>query len=377
VLEGTTKRGMATMLGLVVVTSIVCAGCMSSSDATPLPSQAGRAAPGRTVSITGRAPVPSSGCASPQGASVTNQLQGLFVNGTARWYLLTTPSPGAPSPTAGATAPPGSAPPSPAPVPRPLVLDFHGLAEGAALHSELSGFGTLGQQDGFVVAFPEGIDDPVRWDTADLGPSNPDLQYVAALLDALESNLCIDTSRVYASGFSDGAYMVSLLACTMANRFTAIGAVSGLQLPSHCAASRRMPVITFHGTADPILYFNGGVDSANLDELLGGGQSVPAPTAASEPADLDGPGVPSNVRAWAARDGCGTDPTDAVLSSQVILRHYLCPARTGVEFYIIVGGGHTWPGTEVDEAPSADVGMTTSQIDATTVMWSFFRQFRL
>jgi hypothetical protein len=45
------------------------------------------------MSIT-RTPVPSSGCTSPPGASVTNELQGLFVNGTARWYLLTTPSPG-------------------------------------------------------------------------------------------------------------------------------------------------------------------------------------------------------------------------------------------------------------------------------------------
>jgi polyhydroxybutyrate depolymerase len=316
--------------------------------------------------------VPSSGCASPQGPSVTNQLQGLFVNGTARWYLLTTPSLGTPGPTAGAAAPEGTAP-----VPRPLVLDFHGLAEGAALHSQLSGFGTLGQQDGFVVAFPEGSGNPIRWDTADVSPSNPDLQYVAALLDALESNLCIDMSRVYASGFSDGAYMVSLLACTMANRFTAVGAVSGLQLPSPCAATRRVPVISFHGTADPILYFNGGVDSANLDAQLGGGQSVPPPTAATEPARLDGPGIPSNVRAWAAREGCGTDPTDTLLSSQVILRRYRCPPGTDVEFYIILGGGHTWPGTEISEAPGAAVGMTTSQIDATTVLWSFFQQFRL
>ncbi len=371
VFEGTTKRGIATALGLLALTGVVCAGCTSSSDASPLPARAGRASPGKTVSIAGRTPVPSPGCSSPQGAPVTDQLQGLFVNGTARWYLLTTPSPGAPSPPGGAAAPPGTAP-----VPRPLVLDFHGLGEGAALHSELSRFGTLGQQDGFVVAFPEGSGNPVRWNTTDPGPSNPDLQFVAALVDALESNLCIDTSRVYASGFSDGAYMVSLLACTMANRFAAIGAVSGLQLPSPCAATRRVPVITFHGTDDPILYFNGGVDSANLDELLGGGQSVP-PAVATEPADLDGPGIPSNVRAWAARDGCGTDPTDTLLASQVILRRYRCPAGTDVEFYIIVGGGHTWPGAEVDEAPASDVGMTTSQIDATTVMWEFFQQFRL
>jgi polyhydroxybutyrate depolymerase len=366
-LEGITKRGMVTLLGLVLMTGTVCAGCASSSNAAP---RSGHAATGTTASVI-HTPVPSSGCGSAAAASVTGQLQGVFVDGTPRWYLLTTPAPGTPSPTADATTPPT------VPVPRPLVLDFHGLAEGATLHAETTQFGALGQQNGFVVAFPEGTDDPVRWNTTDVSPSNPDLQFVAALLDTLESTLCIDMSRVYASGFSQGAYMVSLLACTMSNRFAAIGAVSGLQLPSSCTASRRVPVITFHGTADPILDFNGGVGTASLDRLLGGGQAVEPPTVASGPAKLNGPGIPATVRAWAARDGCGQDPADTLLSNQVILRRYPCPTDTAVEFYIIVGGGHTWPGSSVSEAPAADVGMTTSQTDATPVIWAFFQRFQL
>jgi polyhydroxybutyrate depolymerase len=371
VFEEITKRGMATALGLLLVTGTVCAGCTSSSDAAPRTERGARAATGTIVSVT-RTPVPSSGCESPAGASVTDQLQGVFVDGTPRWYLVTTPAPGTPSPTADATTPPTTAP-----VPRPLVLDFHGLAEGASLHSETTQFGALGQQDGFDVAFPEGTDDPVRWNTTDDSPSNPDLQFVAAMLDALESTLCIDTSRVYASGFSEGAYMVSLLACTMPNRFAAIGAVSGLQLPPSCPTSRPVPVIAFHGTADPILDFNGGVGSASLDRLLGGGQPVEPPGAASGPANLNGAGIPATVRAWATHDGCGQDAFDTLLSGQVILRRYGCPTDTAVEFYIIVGGGHAWPGTEVSEAPAADVGMTTSQIDATSVVWAFFHRFRL
>jgi polyhydroxybutyrate depolymerase len=371
VFEGITKRGAATALGLLLVASTVCGGCTSSSNAAPRSGNVARVAREAIVSVN-RTPVPSSGCRSPAGASVTDQLQGVFVDGVPRWYLLTTPAPGTPSPTADATTAPATTP-----VARPLVLDFHGLAEGASLHSESTRFGALGQHDGFVVAFPEGTDDPVRWNTTDVSPSNPDLQFVAALLGALESTLCIDMSRVYASGFSQGAYMVSLLACTMSDRFAAIGAVSGLQLPSPCTTSRRVPVITFHGTADPILDFNGGVGTANLDRLLGGGQPVEPPSAASGPAKLNGPGIPAAVRTWAARDGCDDDPADTLLSSQVILRRYRCPPDTAVEFYIIVGGGHSWPGTNVSEAPAADVGMTTSQTDATSVMWAFFHRFEL
>ena len=291
----------------------------------------------------------------------------MVVDGTPRWYLLTTPSPDTPSPTpSGGTAS----------VPRPLVLDFHGLAEGALLHSFTSRFGVLGAQDGFVVAFPGGTGAPVYWDTTDPGPSNPDLAYVAALLDQVESTQCIDTSRVYAGGFSDGAVMASLLACTMSNRFAAIGAVSGLELHQPCNTARPVPVIAFHGTADPILYFNGGVDSASLTQLLGPDQPV-RPPPIGRPADLDGPGVPATVRAWAVKDGCDPKGIDTPVGTQVVLRRYTCPSGTAVEFYIVVGGGHSWPGSEVSEVSEASVGATTFQVDATAQMWDFFRQFHL
>ena len=114
-----------------------------------------------------------------------------------------------------------------------------------------------------MVVFPGGTGAPVHWDTTDHSPANPDLAYVSALIDQVESTQCIDTSRVYAGGFSDGAVMASLLACTMSDRFAAIGAVSGLELPAPCAPARPVPVIAFHGTADPILYFGGGVNSAD------------------------------------------------------------------------------------------------------------------
>jgi len=290
----------------------------------------------------------------------------MVVDGTPRWYLLTTPSPDTPSPI-----PDGDT----TAVPRPLVLDFHGLAEGALLHSFTSRFGVLGLQDGFVVAFPGGTGAPVHWDTTDHSPSNPDLAYVAALLDQVESTQCIDTSRVYAGGFSDGAVMASLLACTMSDRFAAIGAVSGLELQQPCDTSRRVPVIAFHGTGDPILYFNGGVDSATLTQLLGPDEPVrPPPT--GQPADLDGPGVPATVRAWAVKDRCDPRPTDTPVGTQVVLRRYTCPSGTAVEFYIIVGGGHSWPGSTVSEADPG-VGATTLQVDATAQLWDFFRQFHL
>ncbi len=323
------------------------------------------------------APVPSPGCHATPTPAVTNQRQNIEVDGMARWYLLTTPSPSTPSPTRPtATAANGRR----GPVPRPLVVDFHGIGEGAILHAATTGFGTLGQRDGFVAVFPEGSGTPVGWDTTDQAGTNPDLEFVNALLRQVEATECIDTSRVYASGFSLGSFMVSLLACTMSNRFAAIGAVSGLQMPRPCHTTRRVPIITFHGTADPILFFNGGVGTGLLQRLFGGSASStsgPSTTTTTQPVRLNGPGVPATVRSWAVKDGCNPKPMDTKVASRIIFRTYACPARTSVQFYIVIGGGHAWPGSKISQSISSITGYTTFQISATAKMWSFFERFRL
>jgi polyhydroxybutyrate depolymerase len=341
---------------------------MVSSGAAPAPASASSASGSSathaaaalpvTQNSTGEgAPVPSAGCSLPQAGAVSDLLQGLEVTGSPRWYLLTTPAAGTPSPDAVPTN-------ASAPVPRPLVLDFPGLGESATVLATMSQFGDLGQQDGFVVAFPEGTGDPVRWDMTGLAASNPDLEFVTALLDQLEDTQCIDTSRVYATGFSDGAYMASALACSMSNRFTAIGAVSGLQLPTRCDTVRHVPVITFHGTSDPILPFGGGTGTATLAQQLDDTEAAPAP-------------IPSVVQGWAARDGCDPRSVDTDVASQVVLRQYRCPDGTGVEFYIVIGGGHAWPGSLSSAAELPTNGPTTFEIGATTLMWSFFQRFQL
>lgn len=349
------------------------AGSAATADVT----SAGAAVHPSTVAAG--APVPSAGCRIAPGPAVTNQQQNMTIEGASRFYLLTTPAPSTPSPTPSGRT---SSVTSGSSIPRPLVVDFHGLAEGATLHAQTSQFGALGQKDGFVAVFPNGTGSPVQWKVTDQAPTNPDLEFVTALLKQVESSQCIDTSRVYASGFSDGSFMVSLLACTMSNTFAAIGAVSGLQLPKPCHTTRRVPVITFHGTADPILYFNGGIGTGLLNSLFGQGGSTSSSTSSTtttttRPARLHGPGVPATVQGWAVKDGCNPTPTDTRWSSQVILRTYACPPKTSVTFYIILGGGHAWPGSTISQSISKITGFTTFQINATTTMWSFFQRFRL
>jgi polyhydroxybutyrate depolymerase len=227
------------------------------------------------------------------------------------------------------------------------------------------------------VVFPEGTGTPVGWDIAPSSSThrNHDLDFMNAMLDALEADQCVDESRIYATGFSDGALFTSLLACTMADRIAAFAPVAGAVIPSPCHPGRKVSILAFHGTADPILYFNGGVGTAVLNHVLGHG---PAPTTtAPAPVDLDGAGYPANMKAWAARDRCATRPADDKVSAHVIVRRYRCPPGVAVEFYIVLGGGHAWPGSKVSAALASITGPSTFEINATDIIWTFFAQHRL
>jgi polyhydroxybutyrate depolymerase len=361
----------AVLAAAALTVALLCSACSSSGTAT----QSSTSAPASTTPVVATgAPVPSSGCAKPQRGPVTDQRQTIEVGRASRWYLLDTPSPTTPGPSA--TRGPSAAG---APIPRPLVVDFHGLSEGAIIHSTTTMFGSLGQKDGFVAVFPQGTGTPVQWDTSATSDPNPDLEFVTAMLTQLEAELCIDTSRVYASGLSDGSFMVSLLACTMSNRFAAVAAVSGLVLPKPCRPARRVPILAFNGTADPILFFNGGVGTGTLNRALGNGGPTASSTSTTAPVhvNLNGRGFPATVKAWALKDGCNPQATDTRTSSQVILRTYRCPPGTDVTFYIIIGGGHAWPGSKFSQEISSITGYTTFQINATDLIWAFFQRFQL
>ena len=60
--------------------------------------------------------------------------------------------------------------------------------------------------------------------------------------------------------------------------------------------------------------------------------------------------------------------------SHVTLRLYRdCASGAAVDFYQIDGAGHTWPGAEQLLSPLL-VGATNQDIDATELIWQFFKE---
>jgi polyhydroxybutyrate depolymerase len=365
------SKPRSTAFVTAVVALAVVAGACSGSDpkgavaaGTAAKSTTTTTATSTTTAASGSAPgkaVPSPGCAAPgavgtpgPNSPVKEERRTIDMAGTERWYLLTVPA------SAGAE-------------PAPLVLDFHGLAEGAQFHTQVSGYSDLAEKKGFVVAFPNGLGQPAAWNIEAGGP-NPDADFVDALVARLGADLCLDLSRVYATGLSNGALLTSVLGCSRSSTFAAVAPVAGVTFPPNCMPTAPVPIVAFHGTADPILEFNGGVAGDVLAGALSG-QAVS--TTVAPPADLNGPGYPEAMAKWAAANGCeGFDDTN--VTATVIHRVWDCPEGADTEFWIVVGGGHSWPGGTAFDNPGIAriVGPTTKDISATELSWDFLSAHR-
>jgi polyhydroxybutyrate depolymerase len=256
--------------------------------------------------------------------------------------------------------------------PIPVVIDLHGSAEGAVVHTGNSALGPFGDEHGFVTITPQGQASGLDsyWATAFSGViDSVDVRFIGELLDEVERTLCVDQARVFATGYSNGAFLTSALVCVFADRFAAVAPVAGIRDPQPCTPSRPVPAVVFHGTDDEWVAFNGGLGPAALalppDES---GQTLGEKTGI-EP---EGPPIPEIVDTWAVRNGCEAEPQERAIESDVTRLRYECPAGADVDFYRIEGGGHTWPGSEFARRLEAVIGPTTTSISANEIMWEFF-----
>ncbi len=301
------------------------------------------------------APSPSAGChAEPAAVAGTQTTTDLTAAGRSGFYITQVPTTYAP------------------PTPMPVVFDFHGYSEPASLQVPLSGLGTLGQAHGFITVTP-GINEPVPLWLSTVGSA--DLAWFGGpggLLDTVERTLCVDQRRIFVTGYSNGAFMTSAVACQFAGRIAAVAPVAGISDLPHCHPTRPVPVVAFHGTADPFVHFNGTPSkaAADLPNPTGGkgtlGQSHRSGVLQKSPT------IPQDTAAWAKRNGCAAKPTDRPAASGVTLVRYSCPHRADVELYVIAGGGHAWPGSTISKSIAKVVGFTTFAINADDIMWAFF-----
>lgn len=224
--------------------------------------------------------------------------------------------------------------------PMPLVLDLHGSGGTSAGQAGTSRFEALAAREGFLVATLQ-ADRNRRWNVPVADGAADDVQYVSDVIDHVAAQACTDLARVYATGFSGGARMSSLLGCRLGDRIAAIAPMAGLRWPGPCDG-RAVPVLTFHGLADTQNTYDGHAVGRGAEWLES---------------------VPEALAGWAAHNGCETDVVvedpPGPLST---MRYEGCDDGAEVRLVRIDGLGHVW---------------ARDEIDATATMWAFFEQHAL
>jgi polyhydroxybutyrate depolymerase len=242
--------------------------------------------------------------------------------------------------------------------PTALVISMHGAALWPAAQMKTSQWNKVADEQGFIVVYPSGTGFP-RIFPMEGTALTADVRFISDLIDTLEAGYNIDPTRIYADGFSNGGGMAFALSCTLSDRIAAVGIVAGAQLLpwSWCTDSRPVPMIAFHGTADPIVPYDGG-------------------TTWKSPTRIPFPSVRDWTASWAGRNRCGGETLESPVAAHVSRLEYAkCAGDATVVLYTVGGGGHSWPGGR----PIAEwwTGPTSQEIDATSVMWAFFREHPL
>jgi polyhydroxybutyrate depolymerase len=240
----------------------------------------------------------------------------------------------------------------------PLVISLHAAALWGAAQRDISQWNRVADTNGFLVVYPSAERAGPRVWHVEKGPGlMRDVRFISELIDTLEAHYDIDRRRIYANGLSNGGGMSFVLSCTLSDRIAAIGMVGAAQtLPwSWCTDRRPVPMIDFHGTADPPVPYAGGKTWIAPERF---------------------PNIPLWAANWARRNQCQTQLADSTVAPDVIRRAYTkCGADATVLLYTISGGGHTWPGGGA--LPPWSLGRTSTSIDASAEMWRFFRDHAL
>ena len=157
----------------------------------------------------------------------------------------------------------------------PLVIAYHGnggcAEQFAAYEAQLE---SSADSNGFLLAYPQGVvraKGAAEWDPGDDGTQDintNDLAFFDSLLADISSSYNVESSQVYAVGYSNGGMMAYGLACNRGDQVAAVGIMSGVMLPGNCDEGNYTSVIHFHGTADAALPYEGNQDFQAISEVL-------------------------------------------------------------------------------------------------------------
>ena len=241
----------------------------------------------------------------------------------------------------------------------PLLLNLHATGIHAAEQNSLADFRPIADTANFIIVLPDGKPVPQMggfwgWDIFPTTSGFDDVGFLSDLIDTISKRYNIDTDRIYSTGHSAGAIMSYKLACVLSPKICAIAPVNGFMFPyliNNYSPEHPTPVMEIHGTADPVRSWDGI------------GPVTPAVH------------IDTMINYWVKFNACSSVPVydsvpDINKSDNCWAKHYTYNSSSSgstVEFYKIMNGGHTWPGSAVYQP----YGNVNKDFNACEEIWRF------
>ena len=207
----------------------------------------------------------------------------------------------------------------------PLLFNFHGFGGRADEYMSYANMRTQADSGNFILVYPQGscLNGSSHWNASLLGPGNKsttdDFGFIEALINKLSTSYNVDSTRIYACGYSNGGMFAYALACYESNLIAGVSSVSGCMLDINCSPSHPTAVLAIHGTSDDVLPYNGN-SSYNS--------------------------VATAVDYWKAHNNTDTSPIiNSVVDNGTTIEHHLYAngdSSVTVEHYKVIGGVHDW-----------------------------------
>src|SRR5215472_12897413 len=168
----------------------------------------------------------------------------------------------------------------------PLVVALHACTLTVDVFRQLTKFDALAEVKGFIVVFPQqssAANSSLCWNwnvDADMHRGAGEPSIIAGITGFVQQNYNIDPKRIFVAGLSAGAAMAAVMGATYPDVYAAVGIGSGCEYDGACgpngdtdpvtagkaayqemgSRAREMPVLVFHGDADPIVNPNFAFD---------------------------------------------------------------------------------------------------------------------
>lgn len=220
--------------------------------------------------------------------------------------------------------------------PLPLHITLHGLGDTCQNFGQATGLKAFADQNSFLLAYPCGTSGMMGngWNAGQCCfVDADDSGFLIAMVREIQKQFKVDASRIYASGFSNGAMMAEKLACESPDMFAAVASVSGVVVVSPggkgglsaCSSS----FAKVYNASTSVLLIHGDDDST----VPWDGQGF-----------LGFPSVPDDFTTWSERNAC-TDSAHQTLSRGSFSNQVYGVCRGGAVQELVRnhGGGHSWP----------------------------------